>query len=79
MYSFEPTEEQKMVIDAARRLAAREFRPRMRDSDEKGEPDPAWMDEGWALSLLPASIPEEFGGFGANSALTWALAAEELA
>ena len=79
MYSFEPTEEQRMVIDAARRLAAREFRPRMRDSDEKGEPDPAWMDEGWALALLPASIPEEFGGFGANSALTWALAAEELA
>ncbi len=79
MYSFEPTEEQKMVIDAARKLAAREYRPRMREADEKGEPEPAWMDEGWELALLPASIPEPFGGFGPNSALTWVLAAEELA
>lgn len=79
MYSFEPTEEQKMVIDAARKLAAKEYRPRMREADEKGEPEAAWMDEGWELALLPASIPEQFGGFGANSALTWVLAAEELA
>lgn len=79
MYSFEPTDEQKMVVNAARKLAAREFRNRMRDADEAGEPAPEWMQTGWELGLLPASIPEEFGGFGEHSALTWVLAAEELA
>jgi len=79
MYSFEPTEDQKMVVSAARKLAVKEFRSRMRDTDEKGKPAPEWMREGWELSLLPGSIPEEYGGFGEHSALTWALAVEELA
>jgi len=79
MYSFEPTEEQKMIVNAAKKLAAKEFRSRMRDADEKGEPAPEWMREGWELSLLPGSISEQYGGFGEHSALTWVLAAEELA
>ncbi|MBN2322040.1 MAG: acyl-CoA dehydrogenase family protein [Acidobacteria bacterium] len=79
MYSFEPTDEQKMIVDEAKKLAEREFRSRMRDCDEKEEPALQWMKEGWKLSLLPASIPEEYGGFGEHSAITWALAAEELA
>ncbi len=79
MYSFEPTDEQKIIIEAARKLAAKEFRTRMRDADEDGKPDPEWMRSGWELGLLPASIPEEYGGYGERSALTWALAAEELA
>jgi alkylation response protein AidB-like acyl-CoA dehydrogenase len=37
------------------------------------------MKTGWELSLLPASISEKYGGFGDHSALTWVLAAEELA
>jgi acyl-CoA dehydrogenase len=79
MYSFEPTDEQKMVVNAAKKLALKEFRSRMRDQDEKSEPAPEWMQSGWELSLLPASIPEEYGGFGEHSAITWVLAAEELA
>ncbi len=79
MYSFEPTEEQKIIIEAAKKLAAKEFRSRMRDADEKSEPAPEWIQAGWELGLLPASIPEECGGFGEHSALTWVLAAEELA
>jgi len=79
MYSFEPTEEQKIVVAAAKKLALNEFRSTMRDADEKSEPDPNWMQSGWELSLLPASIPEEYGGFGDHSALTWVLAVEELA
>src|SRR5512136_2110287 len=79
MYSFEPTDEQKIVISAAKKLALKEFRSRMRDADEKSEPDPEWMKEGWELSLLPASIPEGYGGFGEHSSLTWVLAVEELA
>jgi acyl-CoA dehydrogenase len=79
MYSFEPTEEQKMAVNAAKKLALKEFRSRMRDADESGEPAAEWMQAGWELGLLPASISEEFGGFGERSALTWVLAAEELA
>jgi len=79
MYSFEPTDEQKMVISAAKKLAAKEFRNRMRDADEAAEPAAEWTQSGWELALLPASIPEEYGGFGEHSAITWALAAEELA
>ena len=79
MYSFEPTDEQKIVVSASKKLALNEFRSRMRDADEKSEPAPEWMQAGWELSLLPASIPEKYGGFGEHSALTWVLAAEELA
>jgi acyl-CoA dehydrogenase len=79
MYSFEPNDEQKIIVDAARKLAAKEFRPRMSDADEKSEPAPEWMQSGWELGLLPASIPETYGGYGEHSALTSVLAAEELA
>jgi len=79
MYSFEPTDEQKIVVNAANKLAQKEFRSRMRDADENSKPAPEWMQSGWELSLLPASIPEKYGGFGEHSALTWVLAAEELA
>jgi acyl-CoA dehydrogenase len=79
MYSFEPTEEQKIIVDAAKKLALKEFRARMRDMDERSEPAPEWMQAGWELGLLPASISEQYGGYGEHSTLTWALAAEELA
>jgi acyl-CoA dehydrogenase len=79
MYSFEQTDEQKIIVDAARKLAAKEFRARMSDADEKSEPAPEWMQAGWDLGLLPASIPEEYGGYGEHSVLTSVLVAEELA
>jgi acyl-CoA dehydrogenase len=79
MYSFEPTDEQKLIVEEAKKLAQREFRPRMRTHDESAEPAPEWTGEGWKLGLLPASIPEDYGGFGDRSVLTWILAAEELA
>jgi alkylation response protein AidB-like acyl-CoA dehydrogenase len=79
MYSFEPTEEQKLIINATKKLAQNEFRSRMRDADESNEPAPEWTRIGWELGLLPASIPEAYGGFGERSAITSILAAEELA
>jgi acyl-CoA dehydrogenase len=79
MYSFDPTDEQKIIVDAAKKLANNVFRKSMRDADENSEPASAWITAGWQLGLLPASIPDTFGGFGELSALTWALAAEELA
>ncbi len=78
MYSFEPTEEQRMLIDAARRYAANDLRPAAHDADESGELPDALIRKGWDLGLLQASIPEAYGGFGERSAVTGVLAAEEL-
>src|SRR5512133_1528566 len=79
MYSFDPTDEQKIIVDAAKKLALKEFRSKMSEADEKSEPAPEWTAAGWELGLLPASLPEHYGGFGEHSTLTGVLAAEELA
>lgn len=79
MYSFEPTEEQQMLVEAARRLAVKDLREAARDADEEGALPPGLVEKGWELGLLQSSIPEQYGGFGARSAVTSVLAAEELA
>jgi acyl-CoA dehydrogenase len=79
MYSFEPTDEQKMLIDAIQRYAGSDLRPAAHDADEASEIPTKLVEKGWELGLLQASIPEAFGGFGEYSALTGVLAAEEMA
>lgn len=79
MYSFEPSDEQKMLLDAIHRFTANDLRPAAHDADEAGELPGALVEKGWELGVLQASVPEEFGGFGDHSALTGVLAAEELA
>ncbi len=79
MYSFEPSEDQNTIIEAARKFASNELRTRFREADERCQPASEWLSSGWELGLLPASIPEKYGGFGDRSALTGVLAAEELA
>ena len=79
MFSFEPSEEQQMFIEAARKFASKELRERARESDEHGELVPSVLTGGWELGLLPASIPEQYGGFGERSAVPGVLAAEEWA
>jgi alkylation response protein AidB-like acyl-CoA dehydrogenase len=79
MYSFEPTDDQRMLMEAARKFASSVLRAKFREADEQGEPDSEWTRAGWQLGLLPGSIPEPYGGFGERSALTGSLAAEELA
>ena len=80
MFGFEPTDDQKTLIESVRRFAARELRPGSRAADESGEPAAA-LDATPAGSwrLLPASLPEEHGGFGERSVVTGALFCEELA
>ncbi|PYQ46908.1 MAG: acyl-CoA dehydrogenase [Acidobacteria bacterium] len=73
MFAFEPSEEQQMFIEGARKFASKELREGAREADEHG------FTGGWELGLLPASIPEKYGGFGERSAVTGVLAAEELA
>ncbi len=79
MYSFEPSEEQRMLMDAAQRYAINDLRKAAHDADEAGELPQPLIQKGWELGVLQASIPEAFGGFGEHSAVTGALAAEELA
>jgi acyl-CoA dehydrogenase len=79
MYSFEPTEEQKMLIDAVSRYASTDLRTAAHDAEENKELPPKLISKGWELGVLQASIPETYGGFGERSAVTGALAAEEMA
>jgi alkylation response protein AidB-like acyl-CoA dehydrogenase len=79
MYSFEPSEEQKMLIDAVSRYASSDLRKAAHDAEENKELPPPLINKGWELGVLQASIPEAYGGFGERSAVTGALAAEELA
>jgi acyl-CoA dehydrogenase len=79
MYSFDPSEEQQMLIGAIQRYAANDLRLKMHDADEENALPEKLIEKGWELGILQASIPEEFGGFGERSAVTGVLAAEELA
>ncbi len=79
MYSFEPSEEQKMLIEAVNRYALNDLRLKAHDADEEAEWPRPLIEKGWELGLLQASIPEDYGGFGERSAVTGVLAAEEMA
>lgn len=79
MVAFEPSEEQQMFIEATRKFASKELRQHAREADEHGDLAGTILAGGWELGLLPASIPEQYGGFGERSAMTGVLAAEELA
>ncbi len=79
MYSFEPSDEQKMLVEAVSRFAANDLRAAAREADENGALPDALVRKGWELGLLQASIPEDYGGFGERSAVTGALAMEAMA
>ncbi|MDD2922833.1 MAG: acyl-CoA dehydrogenase family protein [Anaerolineales bacterium] len=79
MYSFEPNEEQQMLIDAVGKYAANDLRPAAHDAEESRDLPKKLVDKGWELGVLQASTPEAYGGFGERSAVTSALAFEEMA
>ena len=79
MYSFEPSDEQKMLIDAVSRYATNDLRPAAHEAEEAKELPPKLISKGWELGVLQASVPEAYGGFGERSAVTGVLAAEEMA
>ena len=78
MYSFEPNEEQQMLIDAVSRYAE-DLREVAEEAEEHAKFPDGLVEKGWEMGVLQASIPEEYGGFGDYSSVTGALAAEELA
>ncbi len=79
MYSFEPNEEQQMLLEAVGRYAENDLRPAGHDADEEGILPEKVISKGWELGVLQASVPEAYGGFGERSAVTGVLAAEEMA
>lgn len=79
MYSFEPTEEQKMLIDSVNRYAVNDLQAKAHDADEEGLLPEKLVQKGWDLGILQASIPDSYGGFGERSAVTGVLATEEMA
>ncbi|MCB9112821.1 MAG: acyl-CoA dehydrogenase family protein [Anaerolineales bacterium] len=79
MYSFEPNEEQQMLIDAVGKYAANDLRPAAHDAEEEREMPKKLISKGWELGFLQASTPEAYGGFGERSAVTGVLALEEMA
>ncbi|GAB4330212.1 MAG: acyl-CoA dehydrogenase family protein [Phototrophicales bacterium] len=79
MVSFTPTEDQQLLIETIRRFAENDVRPTAHEHDEASEPNPDALKVGWQMGLIPSALPEELGGFGEMSAVTGALALEELA
>jgi acyl-CoA dehydrogenase len=79
MYSFEPSEEQQMLVDAVGKYAGNYLRAAAHDMEETAELQMKLVEKGWELGLLQASVPESHGGFGERSAVTGSLAFEEMA
>ena len=79
MYSFEPNEEQQMLVDAVGKYAGNDLRPAAHEAEESRALPGKLISKGWELGLLQASTPEAYGGFGDRSAVTGALAVEEMA
>ena len=77
MLEFELTEEQNMLVDAISRFNESTVSKNFRDADEEGSIPESIIQAGWEFGILPASIPEQYGGFGEYSALTGAVALEE--
>jgi acyl-CoA dehydrogenase len=79
MYSFDPTEEQQMIIDTAREFARKEMAPKAHDADEAAALPGGFLEQAWELGLAVAAIPEKYNGAAMQrSAVTGALLLEEL-
>jgi acyl-CoA dehydrogenase len=79
MYSFDPTEEQQMIIDTAREFARKEMAPKAHDVDEAAKLPDGFLGQAWELGLSAAAIPGQYNGSDMpRSAVTGALMLEEL-
>jgi alkylation response protein AidB-like acyl-CoA dehydrogenase len=76
---FEPTDEQKLVVDTVKGFAASELRPRAREAFESRKLPEDAIARAHELGLVASALPEEYGGGGERSAVLAALVIEELA
>jgi len=76
---FEPSDEQKLIVETVQQFAANEVRPQARPCDESGKLPDAVLAQAHELGLVANALPEDAGGGGERSAVTGALVCEELA
>jgi acyl-CoA dehydrogenase len=81
MIDFEFDEEQQLIAETVRSFAAERIRPAAHDADETATVPEALVASAWELGLIQGSIPEAYGGYGAEdpSAVTGTILAEGLA
>lgn len=79
MLSFTPTEEQQMLVDAITKYTLNDVRAAAHEADETSSLPAAVVRKGWEIGLLPAVVPEDYGGLGEYSPITNVLAAEAFA
>lgn len=79
MIDFEPTDEQKLIVETVRQFAENEIRPKARACEEAARLPDELLASAHELGLVANALPVECGGGGERSALTAALVAEELA
>ncbi len=79
MLDFTLDDEQQMLAGAINRFAAERMRKIFREADEEGELPEDIAQAGWEFGLLPAALPEKYGGFGEYSAVTGTIAVEAFA
>ncbi|HBY95942.1 MAG TPA: acyl-CoA dehydrogenase [Chloroflexi bacterium] len=79
MIAFEPTDEQRLMVETVRQFAHEQMRERAHAADEARALPTDVIAGAWELGLIPSNIPEAYGGFGErHSALTGVLTAEAL-
>ncbi len=69
MISFEPTEDQSLVVETIRRFVNERVVKTRHESDESRQLSPNLVQEGWSLGLLAGWIPEDFGGLGEDHSM----------
>ncbi|MBI3286980.1 MAG: acyl-CoA dehydrogenase [Chloroflexi bacterium] len=74
---FELTQEQRMIRDTAREFASEVIAPRAAHLDETEEYPMEILKQMGQLGLMAISVPEEYGGIGADT-VSYALALEEV-
>ena len=80
MLGFQPDDEQQLIRDTVAEFAREQLRPLAHEADESGIFPNAAAQQAWELGLVQSTIPEAYGGVGAeSSAVTGSLICEELA
>ena len=64
MFDFEPTDEQKLLIETASRFAKDELQPVGAQCDREGKFPEGVMEKAHDLGLVNVEVPEESGGLG---------------
>ena len=65
MFSFDMTDEQKMLVDTVHRFAEQQMRKVHREAEEARQTPADLIRKGWEIGLVPASIDAEYGGLWA--------------